>query len=126
MAMHQNPSSIGREYKVDIKQTRNQVCDACRIFGALNLQGLIEFNDVKCENIGFNTGFMRLLYRPHPEPGSAYFDTRGKVAGRKFYIAAWESVIYKLVIYYTQIPKFTAFIDEICHLAHTHLLICVK
>lgn len=79
------PEGYGRECKVDIKQTRNQVCDACRIFGALNLQGLIELNDVKCESIGFNTGFMPSLYRPRPEPGSAYFDARGKVAGRKFY-----------------------------------------
>ncbi|MEH2022865.1 RAMP superfamily CRISPR-associated protein [Nostoc sp.] len=79
------PEGYSRECKVDIKQTINQVCDACRIFGALNLQGFFEFNDVKCENIGFNTGFMPSLYRPRPEPGSAYFDTRGKVAGRKFY-----------------------------------------
>ncbi|MBG1271218.1 RAMP superfamily CRISPR-associated protein [Nostoc sp. WHI] len=77
------PEGYGTE--CDIKKNRNQVCDACRIFGALNLQGFLEFNDVKCENIGFNTGFMPSLYRPRPEPGSAYFDARGKVAGRKFY-----------------------------------------
>lgn len=28
---------------------------------------------------------MPSLYRPRAEPGSAYFDARGKVAGRKFY-----------------------------------------
>jgi RAMP superfamily len=62
-----------------------ELCPASQVFGALDWQGLIEFNDAKCESIGFNTGFMPSLYRPRPEPGSAYFDTRGKVAGRKFY-----------------------------------------
>lgn len=64
---------------------KEELCPASQVFGALNWQGLIEFNDVKCQSIGFNTGFMPSLYRPRPEPGSAYFDTRGKVAGRKFY-----------------------------------------
>ncbi|MEH2455863.1 RAMP superfamily CRISPR-associated protein [Nostoc sp.] len=66
-------------------RNKEQLCPASQVFGALDWQGLIEFNDVKCENIGFNTGFMPSLYRPRPEPGSAYFDARGKVAGRKFY-----------------------------------------
>lgn len=64
---------------------KEQLCPASQVFGALNWQGLIEFNDAKCESMGFNTGFMPSLYRPRPEPGSAYFNTRGKVAGRKFY-----------------------------------------
>ncbi|WP_353930219.1 RAMP superfamily CRISPR-associated protein [Okeanomitos corallinicola TIOX110] len=66
-------------------KNKQELCPASQVFGALNWQGLIEFNDAKCENIGFNTGFMPSLYRPRPEPGSAYFNTRGKVAGRKFY-----------------------------------------
>ncbi|MEH2411432.1 RAMP superfamily CRISPR-associated protein [Nostoc sp.] len=66
-------------------RNKEQLCPASQVFGALDWQGLIELNDVKCENIGFNTGFMPSLYRPRPEPGSAYFDARGKVAGRKFY-----------------------------------------
>ncbi|MBD2516413.1 CRISPR-associated protein [Nostoc sp. FACHB-973] len=66
-------------------RNKQQLCPASQVFGALDWQGLIEFNDTKCENIGFNTGFMPSLYRPRPEPGSAYFDTRGKVSGRKFY-----------------------------------------
>jgi RAMP superfamily len=64
---------------------KEELCPASRVFGALNWQGLIEFNDAKCQSMGFNTGFMPSLYRPRPEPGSAYFDIRGKVAGRKFY-----------------------------------------
>ncbi len=74
-----------RECRINIKQNRVLVCDACRIFGAMDWQGLIDFNDARCKNTSFNTGFMPSLYRPRPEPGSAYFDTRGKVAGRKFY-----------------------------------------
>jgi RAMP superfamily len=64
---------------------KTELCPASQVFGALDWQGLIEFNDAKCESIGFNTGFMPSLYRPRPEPGSAYFDRWGKVAGRKFY-----------------------------------------
>ncbi|BAY83099.1 hypothetical protein NIES267_25850 [Calothrix parasitica NIES-267] len=66
-------------------KNKTELCPASRVFGALDWQGLIEFNDAKCESIGFSTGFMPSLYRPRPEPGSAYFDRRGKVAGRKFY-----------------------------------------
>jgi hypothetical protein len=66
-------------------KNKNELCPASQVFGALDWQGLIEFNDAKCESIGFNTGFMPSLYRPRAEPGSAYFDARGKVAGRKFY-----------------------------------------
>ncbi|GAX37397.1 RAMP superfamily CRISPR-associated protein [Nodularia sp. NIES-3585] len=66
-------------------RNKEQLCPASQVFGALDWQGLIEFNDAKCASMGFNTGFMPSLYRPRPEPGSAYFNTRGKVAGRKFY-----------------------------------------
>jgi RAMP superfamily len=64
---------------------KQKLCPASRVFGALDWQGLIEFNDAKCQSVGFSTGFMPSLYRPRPEPGSAYFDARGKVSGRKFY-----------------------------------------
>ncbi|WP_066426878.1 RAMP superfamily CRISPR-associated protein [Anabaena sp. 4-3] len=63
---------------------KEQLCPASRVFGALNWQGLLDFNDAKCESIGFTTGFMPSLYRPRPDQSSAYF-VRGKVAGRKFY-----------------------------------------
>jgi hypothetical protein len=82
---------ITSKYRDKIPQERlpcrknTELCPASQVFGALDWQGLIEFNDAKCESIGFNTGFMPSLYRPRPEPGSAYFDRWGKVAGRKFY-----------------------------------------
>ncbi|MBW4641464.1 MAG: CRISPR-associated protein [Goleter apudmare HA4340-LM2] len=63
---------------------KEQLCPASRVFGALNWQGLLDFNDAKCESIGSSTGFMPSLYRPRPDESSAYF-IRGKVAGRKFY-----------------------------------------
>ncbi|ARV60589.1 CRISPR-associated protein [Nostocales cyanobacterium HT-58-2] len=65
-------------------RNKEQLCPASRVFGALDWQGLLDFNDAKCENMGFATGFMPSLYRPRPEERSAYF-IRGQVAGRKFY-----------------------------------------
>ncbi|HEY9804245.1 MAG TPA: RAMP superfamily CRISPR-associated protein [Leptolyngbyaceae cyanobacterium] len=63
---------------------KEQLCPASRVFGALNWQGLLDFNDAKCESVGFTTGFMPSLYRPRPDESNAYF-IRGKAAGRKFY-----------------------------------------
>lgn len=63
---------------------KEQLCPASRVFGALDWQGLLDFNDAKCENISFSTGFMPSLYRPRPDERGAYF-IFGKVAGRKFY-----------------------------------------
>ncbi len=90
-----------KECKINIKQDRVSVCDACRVFGAMNWQGLTDFNDAKCENIGFNTGFMPSLHAPQPVVKDKetkkkfinrnYFDVNGddeenaKVKGRKFY-----------------------------------------
>jgi hypothetical protein len=66
-------------------RNKQQLCPASQVFGALDWQGLIDFNDAKCESVGFNTGFMPSLYRPRPETGGRYFNTDGKVTGRKFY-----------------------------------------
>lgn len=78
----------------EVNQSRNQtqVCPACRVFGALNWQGLVRFTDATCENTGFSTGFMPSLYRPRPEEREDYFDKQGKVAGRKFYYHAIKAV----------------------------------
>ena len=65
-------------------RNKEQLCPASRVFGALDWQGLLDFNDAKCESIGFTTGFMPSLYRPRPDQSRAYF-IRGKAAGRKFY-----------------------------------------
>jgi CRISPR/Cas system CSM-associated protein Csm3 (group 7 of RAMP superfamily) len=68
------------------QQCRNKekLCPASLVFGALDWQGLVEFSDAKCENIGFTTGFMPSLYRPRPDKRQAYLN-QGKVVGRKFY-----------------------------------------
>ncbi|MEQ8971851.1 MAG: RAMP superfamily CRISPR-associated protein [Coleofasciculus sp. C1-SOL-03] len=63
---------------------QTKLCPACRVFGALNWQGLIQFNDAECELTEFRPGFMPSLYRPHPDEYPGYFN-QGKVAGRKFY-----------------------------------------
>lgn len=64
---------------------KEELCPASQVFGALDWQGLIEFNDAECEKVAFSVGFMPSLYRPRPDQSNAYFDARGKVAGRKFY-----------------------------------------
>ena len=62
---------------------KTKLCPASRIFGAMNWQGLVSFNDAKCDKQQFTVGFMPSLHRPHPER-KAY--NKGKyVAGRKFY-----------------------------------------
>ncbi|MBN3895669.1 MAG: CRISPR-associated protein [Nostoc sp. NOS(2021)] len=65
-------------------RNKEQLCPASRVFGALDWQGLLDFNEAKCESMGFSTGFMPSLYRPRPDERSAYF-IQGRVAGRKFY-----------------------------------------
>ncbi|MCL1466536.1 RAMP superfamily CRISPR-associated protein [Argonema galeatum] len=65
-------------------EKKDELCPASQVFGALNWQGLIEFSDAKCESAGFATGFMPNLWSPRLVR-RAYFDERGKVAGRKFY-----------------------------------------
>ncbi len=82
--MNQIPDGYG-ECKININKNLVSVCHACQIFGALNWQGLIDFSDAKCEKAGFSTGFMPSLYSPRPDVCRAYFDEKGKVAGRKFY-----------------------------------------
>ncbi|MDZ7960990.1 MAG: RAMP superfamily CRISPR-associated protein [Aulosira sp. DedQUE10] len=81
---------ITNKYRDKIPQERlpcrqkEQLCPASRVFGALDWQGLLDFNDAKCESMDFSTGFMPSLYRPRPDESGAYF-IRGRVAGRKFY-----------------------------------------
>ncbi len=77
------PEGYARECKVDIRQDINKVCDACRIFGALNFQGLLDFNDANCLNTGFLNGFMPSLYAPCASCKAYY--KGGNIAGRKFY-----------------------------------------
>ena len=64
-------------------KNKEKLCPASRGFGALDWQGLLDFNDANCERIGFSTGFMPSLYAPRPNCDAYY--QRGKLAGRKFY-----------------------------------------
>ncbi|MDH6055971.1 RAMP superfamily CRISPR-associated protein [Umezakia ovalisporum] len=63
---------------------KEKLCPASRVFGALDWQGLLDFNDATCTGMDFSTGFMPSLYRPSPDKNPAYF-INGQVAGRKFY-----------------------------------------
>jgi len=88
---------ITSKYKSNIPPERlpcrkkEELCPASRVFGALDWQGLLDFNDAECEKVDFSIGFMPSLYRPRPEPGSAYF-INDKVAGRKFYYNTTKSI----------------------------------
>ncbi|GCL36740.1 hypothetical protein SR1949_18460 [Sphaerospermopsis reniformis] len=72
-------------------KNKEKLCPASRVFGALDWQGLIEFNDANCEIVNFSTGFMPSLYRPRPDQSKAYF-INGKVAGRKFYFNTSKAI----------------------------------
>ena len=76
------------EERLPSTQHKERLCPASQVFGASGnnwgWQGLIEFSDANCEKTGFATGFMPNLWSPRLAR-KAYFDERGKVAGRKFY-----------------------------------------
>jgi hypothetical protein len=69
---------------------REKLCPASRVFGALDWQGLIEFNDANCKKSDLSTGFMPSLYSPRPD--SPVYFLRGRVAGRKFYYNMTKAV----------------------------------
>jgi len=69
-------------------QHKEKLCPASQVFGASGnnweWQALIYFSDAKCEKTGFATGFMPNLWSPRLSR-KAYYNSQGKVAGRKFY-----------------------------------------
>ncbi|MBD2364633.1 CRISPR-associated protein [Anabaena minutissima FACHB-250] len=76
--------------------SKNKLCPASRIFGALNWQGLIEISDARCSQ-RYSIGFMPSLYSPQPRLDDKsfnpeYFDENGKVRGRKFYYQTNKAV----------------------------------
>jgi len=72
-------------------RSKDSLCPASQVFGALDWQGLVHFTDATCTSAKSVTGFMPSLYRPRPEERNAYFD-RGFAAGRKFYHHAVKAV----------------------------------
>ncbi|QOV22544.1 RAMP superfamily CRISPR-associated protein [Anabaenopsis elenkinii] len=71
-------------------KNKEKLCPASRVFGALNWQGLLDFNDATCTTTDFSLGFMPSLYSPRPNT-QAYFIT-GKAAGRKFYFTTNKAI----------------------------------
>lgn len=69
---------------------KDRLCPASRIFGALDWQGLVSFNDARCQQGGATVGFMPSMYRPRVERKGYY--KNGRVAGRKFYYHARRAV----------------------------------
>jgi CRISPR/Cas system CSM-associated protein Csm3 (group 7 of RAMP superfamily) len=72
-------------------RSKESLCPASQVFGALDWQGLVHFTDATCESAKSVTGFMPSLYRPRPDERDAYFN-RGQAAGRKFYRHAIKAV----------------------------------
>ena len=71
--------------------SKEKLCPASQVFGALDWQGLVHFTDATCESTKSVTGFMPSLHRPRPDRRDAYFE-RGEAAGRKFYRHAVKAV----------------------------------
>jgi hypothetical protein len=88
---------VSGKYKDKMPQDRlpcrkkELLCPTSLVFGAMDWQGLIHFNDATCESAKSVTGFMPSLYRPRPDQRRAYFEN-GKAAGRKFYYNAVKAV----------------------------------
>lgn len=75
-----NSDKISTSYKECKDKTK--LCPACRVFGAMDWQGLISFNDSFATQVKPTTGFMRSLYGPRSQC-KLY-----RSPGRKFYYHA--------------------------------------
>ena len=88
--------------KISPCTSKNNLCSASQVFGALDWQGLVEFSDAVCDRSLTTTGFMPSLYAPKPEPFNEetnrkelnrnYFNSCGQLIGRKFYYNFAEAV----------------------------------
>lgn len=65
-----------------------QLCPASRVFGAMDWQGLVQFDDAHCDRTESVTGFMISPYGPNKQ---AYL-RHGKAYGRKFYYHAIKAI----------------------------------
>lgn len=85
---------VTRKYENKMPQNRlpcrskEKLCPASRVFGALDWQGLVSFQDARCVKKGFAPGFMPSLYRPRPDQRRKYFNP----VSRKFYYHAIKAV----------------------------------
>ena len=74
----------------------HQLCLSSRLFGAMNWQGVVHFQDARCQTDEFKVKFLPSLYKPEAEIfnekidrkdlNEEYFDMSSrKIKGRKFY-----------------------------------------
>ncbi len=70
---------------------KTELCPASLVFGALDWQGLIQFQDAIAEKAESVTGFMPSLYRPRPDEYAGYLQNN-RAVGRKFYYHAVKAV----------------------------------
>ncbi|MGC9504919.1 RAMP superfamily CRISPR-associated protein [Baaleninema sp.] len=85
----------------EIKERRVELCPACRVFGALGFQGLLEFSDATVSHTRVETGFMPSLYEPQRDCKKYYINEQnqirkgqldGRLKGRKFYYHGKKAV----------------------------------
>ncbi|MEC4985356.1 MAG: RAMP superfamily CRISPR-associated protein [Oscillatoria sp. PMC 1068.18] len=69
-------------------KSKDSLCPASRVFGALDWQGLIQFADAECVEVTKGVGFMPSLYSPRPDEREKYFNP----PGRKFYYHAKKAI----------------------------------
>lgn len=74
-----------------VKKDNQAICPACRVFGAMGWQGLIQFRDATGNTASNTICFMPSLYAPRPK-SPAYKDDQGNLKGRKFYYQATAAV----------------------------------
>lgn len=85
---------VTKSYRDQMPQDRlpcgdkEELCPASKVFGALDWQGLISFQDAICTDFRFSQGFMPPLFRPRPDQTQKYFEP----VSRKFYHHAVKAV----------------------------------
>ncbi|MEC4805546.1 MAG: RAMP superfamily CRISPR-associated protein [Jaaginema sp. PMC 1079.18] len=89
--------------KEEIESRRVNLCPACKIFGAMNFQGLVNFMDAIVNSSETKIGFMPSLYEPsreckeyyvarNPQYSNNNSKLNGTVVGRKFFYHAKKAV----------------------------------
>lgn len=87
-AVRERLPKLQREESFDpceVRDASSRLCPACRIFGAMSYQGQVSFADAVLVKGDFGTTYAPSLFAPRPY-SQIYFDRKGQVRGRKFYL----------------------------------------
>lgn len=90
-----NKKNIPKGYQECKRKNQSlKICPACQVFGAMEWQGLVSFEDALVEETQSNqidVGFMPSLYGPR-QKAPIYYKNNNQIVGRKFYYHAKEAV----------------------------------